>query len=528
MPAELYSTDPMAYRPGARQRPLVALKDYQRMAVDTALARGRVGLFLGIGTGKTLTSLEWLWEANPKGHVLIVGPQAIMRATWTDEMAKWGFRFRTGSFVVDGKGKRLGPAARKELYGRLLTDEPTVWMTTRDLVGDLKRWLEGHTRGKAWPFDAVVVDEAQSFKAPNAKRSKALAWIVERTPRLLLLTGTPAPNGYQDIYSLVRMIDGGARLGSTFTAYRDRYFDPVRYVRDATGVSRPVEFDLKPGAERAIHDRISDVCISYDDVRSLMPPVTVNDVTIDLTDEQSEVYREMSRESVVSFVDVNGEEAVEAALTKGVLHNRLLQIASGTMYAFDMLPDPTSATGLVFAPKYGDDGERLWSEVHDAKISALRRIVEEAGSPVLVAYRYRSEVPFIRRHLDDLGVVAFDGDPDVMREWNDGRIPVMLIQPAQAGFGLNLQGGGHTLVWFTLPDSLEHYEQTIGRLHRTGQTDPVMVHRLVVRDSVDEDAVMSLSRKASRQGALMDAVTMSRELEIVRAATGLSLDGFGK
>lgn len=479
----------MLLRQGCRNAPLVRLQPYQRMACDFAIAHPRCGLFLPVGAGKTLTTLELLWELDPTTHVLIVGPKAIMQSTWQDEIDKWHFPFRITSLINDGRGRKLSRKDRIAGYGRMAaTTLPTVCFMSRDLFHDLVDW---HRKTRTdWPYRFVVIDEAQSFKSPSARtRFGALRKVSGSIDRLVELTGTPASNGLLDVWTLMWMIDGGQRLGTTFTRYRDLFFTPTRYVD-----GRPVDWAPRDGSEALIRRLMAEVCITTDAVRPLMPPVTYNDVTVWLDAGEMAKYKQLAKTQVLEFMDDCGDLERAIAANGAVLRAKLAQLASGTSYASDI--DGPVMRGT----------RRSWGVVHEEKVDALRCICEQAGSPVLVAYRFRCERDLLCDRLKDLGCEAFDGTGAMQRRWNDHEIPVMLIQPASAGFGLNLQYGGHTIVWFSLPESLEQYQQTNGRLARTGQTEPVMIHRLMAKGTVDAVIAKSLDHKADVQDGLLDAI----------------------
>lgn len=454
------------------------LRPAQRYSCDFVLDNKRVGLFLGLGLGKTLTTLEALYELNPHGHVLVVGPKPVMAATWVDEIAKWGYPFRTKSLMLDDRSRKLSRKARLERYAEVMTDAPTVYFINRDLVADLVDNMPKRNGKTIWPFPIVVLDEAQSFKSPSSNRFKALKRVSPAIDRLIELTGTPAPNGLMDLWALVYLLDGGQRLGDTITKYRTWFFDahPIPNSRGCT-------YTIKPGMDRVIHDLVKDVAISFEDVKGYLPPCDYIHDDVHLSKDERDVYKKMEREQVLEFVD--GDEAVCA--NKAVLQTRLSQLASGTLYV---------------------NGTHEYKVLHTRKVERLADIVGAAGSPVLVAYRFQSDATEIERVLPDFGwkAVRFDGSHDMIRRWNAREIPVMLVQPASAGAGLNLQEGGHTLVWYTVPWNLEHYLQTNKRIDRPGQTEPVQIHHLLADVGVEHDVMRAIERKERVENALLDAV----------------------
>lgn len=435
-------------------------------------------MFLPIGTGKSLTTLETLYELNPACHVLIVGPKPVMRATWIDEIEKWGYPFRTKSLTTGPRGGSLTKKKRLERYAEVFSDPPTIYFIHRDLVVDLVNNMPTK-RGKIiWPFPYVVLDEAQAFKNHASKRFQTLKKVSPAISRLIELTGTPSPNGLMDLWALLYLIDGGQRLERTITSYRARYFNahPIQN-------SRGFFYTLKRGAASVIHDRIKDVTISVEGIESKLPPITYDDRIVQLDDNERAVYQQLEKHLVLKFID--GDTAI--CPSDAVLHNRLAQIASGTIYV----------------NKTTD-----YKVIHERKLEEALKIVEAAGSPVLIAYRYKADATELMRYLKEanIDVRMFDGSRQMVEEWNKQTIQVMLIQPASAGAGLNLQDGGHTLVWYSIPDSLEHYQQTNGRLYRTGQKHPVFVHHLLADVEIEQKMMRSIIRKESVEHAVLDAV----------------------
>ena len=466
--------------PNAQQR-FIALQPHQRAACDFLHTHPFAGLFLPMGAGKTATVLAYLCEKAPAHHVLIVGPKPVVRSTWTAEIEKFGLPVRVRSLVQDGKGRPLSKDKRLEAYASIAAEPPSVWFVNREMVPDLvERVTDPRDRARTWPFPTVVLDEAQSFKSPRSKRFKALKSVRPGISNLIELTGTPAPNSLEDVWALVYLLDGGARLGATITSYREKYFRPGR-VR-VNGY--PVQWIPLPGAREAIYARISDIAMSMDALSHLMPPVTVDDRILRLDKAQRDAYEKLKRDMVLEFDADNEVVAANAA----VLSAKLLQMASGAIYV--------------------NGGNSQFQVIHRQKADECVRIAENAGSPVLVAYHFKSDLKMLEEAFGQAQIPAetFDGSPEMVKRWNDQDIPVMFLQPASAGHGLNLQFGGHTLVWHTMPWNLEHYLQTNARIARQGQANPVMIHRLIVEDTIDEKVADALSRKQVDQQGLLDAI----------------------
>lgn len=319
----------------------------------------------------------------------------------------------------------------------------------------------------------LVIDELSSFKNPKAQRFRALRRVLPAVRRVVGLTGTPAPNGLIDLWSQLYLLDRGERLGKTIGWYRDNFFTPG----DRNGMVI-YNWRLKDGAEQAIYKRIGDICMSMKAEDYLSLPER-HDITypVELTQGEKQVYRTMEKDLVLPMA---GE--VITAQNAAVLTGKLLQLSNGAIYT----------------------ESRSYIPIHDRKLDALEDLIEAAnGQPVLVYYNYQHDLDRIRRRFPDARVLLTFSD---VNDWNQRRIPLLLAHPASAGHGLNLQAGGHIVIWFGLTWSLEQYQQANSRLYRQGQQLPVTVYHIVTKDTVDEDVLKVLTGKAERQDALIDAV----------------------
>lgn len=467
------------------QLPLfLPLHDYQIVAKNFLLQHPKAGLFLDVGFGKTATTLETLLELASinyiSGHILIIAPKAIARSTWIDEMKKWGIGANVVSLIVDEKGKQLTKAKRLALYNAIETQPASFYFINREMIVDLIKWHA--TNKKVWPFQTVIVDELQSFKSYKSQRFKALKAIEAYITRFIGLTGTPVPNGLMDLWAEIHLMDGGARLGPNITSYRNTYFDPG-IVIDGNIVS----WNVKNGAEQAIYDKISDIVISIKNPDLKLPPITYNNVYCYMSDEEKDLYKSLMKESVLDLKDENGNEISIEAANAAILQAKLSQMASGALYV---------------------DDSHNYIPIHERKLEQLQYIIDNTTTPVLVAYHFKSDLDMIMKYLTDKGYIAkcFDGSPEMIHTWNSGEIPIMLLQPASAGHGINIQHGGHTLVWYTVPWSLEHYIQTVGRLYRQGQTNPVMIHHLLTYGTIDSKILSAVNKKDISEKELLDAV----------------------
>lgn len=473
------------------------LHDYQNQAKNFLISHPKSGLFLDVGFGKTLTTLAALQELGAKGqiagHILVIAPKAIARATWIDEMAKWGINANTMSLIVNDKGKQLSKAKRLERYEEIESHPAAFYFINKDLVTDLVAW---HAQNKKpWPFPTIIVDELQAFKSNSSSRFKALKAVAPFTSRFIGLTGTPTPNGIEDLWSEIFLMDNGARLERSLTAYRNMYFTPGLIVNNATVSWRP-----KPDAEKIIYGKINDIVISVRNPNISLPDVTYNDMVCHLDEDEMKTYKDFARTQILELQAENGGDGtVISAPNAAVLSTKLSQMASGTLYL--------------------EKGKTDYTVIHSHKLEMLEYIIENNnGSPVLVAYHFQSDLTEITKYLGKIEASSkdrryhcekFDGSPEMIHRWNQGTIPVLLLQPASAGHGINIQDGGHTLVWYSLPWSLEHYKQTCGRLNRQGQKHPVVIHHLIADGTIDRRIVKVLQQKDASENALLDAVSMT-------------------
>lgn len=459
------------------------LHEYQETAVDFILKNPYCGLFLDMGLGKTLITLTALSRMKMTNHVLIIAPKNIARSTWLDEIKKWNFDFRTKSFLVDENGKDLKPNVRHTMYKNVLNEPPTIYFINREKITDLTEYAPVLNNKKVWCFPTVVIDESQSFKSYNSERFKALKTVRPCISRLIELTGTPIPNGLMDIWSQIYLLDQGQRLCKNITGYRNKFFRPTLYVQN-----HPVKWEPLPGAEDWIYKSISDITISMKNTNLNLPPVTYNNITVHLSSSEMNVYKKMLKTSVLKFDD----DTVISAANAAVLQAKLSQMASGALYT-----NPET---------------KEYKKIHSRKVEQCEYIINNTDSPVMIAYHFQSDKDMILKYFaknKEINPIVFDGTPEMLKAWNRREIKVLLIQPASAGHGLNFQEGGHTLIWYTIPWSLEHYQQTNARLYRQGQKEPVIIHHLSTEHTVDQKIAESLMQKDFTQEKLLDAVKIA-------------------
>lgn len=438
--------------------------DYQQFCINFALEHPAAGLLLDIGLGKTSIALsaaeQLLYDRFEVSKVLVIAPLRVAEDTWSREGSKWDhLRYLRVVRVLGTEAERRAALAQEaDIY--CINRENTAWL--------VKQY------GLAWPFDAVVIDELSSFRNPSSRRFKALRKVRPLMKYIWGLTGTPRPRSLLDLWAEIYLLDQGERLGKTLTEYKQRYFMPGR--RNGMVI---YEWLPKPGAEDEIYRRISDICISMKakDYLGLQEPMDIPRPVV-LSPKARAAYERMEREAVLPLLDGEVIDAGSAAAVTA----KLLQIAGGAVY----------------------DTEHQAHVLHNDKLEVLAEIMEEAnGEPVLVAYNFQ--------HERDRILAAFPQavpmkDSSTIAAWNRGEIPMLLIHPAAAGHGLNMQDGGHIIVWFGPTYDLELWEQLIGRLQRQGQQNLVTVICLVAEGTVDEDARRCLETKGNSQDAMMEAI----------------------
>lgn len=436
--------------------------DYQIIAADWIRSKPYAGLFLDMGLGKTVVTLtvlnELLFDSFGIEKVLVIAPKKVAEDTWTREAKKWD---HTKHLRIS---KVLGSAKQRE---RALQADADIYVINRDNVV----WLVEHF-GSDWCFDCVVIDELSSFKNHRAKRFRALRKVRPLLKRVIGLTGTPMPNSYLDLWSQIYLIDRGERLGKTLTQYRNVFF---------TSSYRPWgnEYTLKNGADKLINDKIKDICLSMKakDYLKLKEPLMIT-APVQLSDKERRRYEELEREYIV---EIAGESIT--AGTGGAVTNKLLQLANGAVY--------TEEKSVV--------------HLHDQKLERLAELIEAAnGEPLLVFYSFKHDKDRIKDYLK-IPVRELE-TPEDIKDWNAGKIPVLLAHPASCGHGLNLQDGGHIIIWFGLTWSLELYQQANARLHRQGQAEGVRIYHIIAEGTVDEDVLKSLQSKDASQEALLEAL----------------------
>jgi len=443
--------------------------EYQRHCINRIIDTPRLGLFLDMGLGKTSIVLSAVKELKYNrfavSKVLVIAPKKVAEGTWSKEKDKWDHtKCLRISRVLGSEKKRI----------RALYEPADVYIINRENVV----WLVDFYKND-WPFDMVVIDESSSFKSHKAKRFKALSAMAPRIKRIVELTGTPSPNGLADLWAQLYLLDEGARLGTRYAGFRERYFDAgPRH----NGIV--YKYSAKQGSEEAILSAISDICVSMKASDYLeLPDCIMHEIPVELDPKAAKAYRELEREMVLELPD--DEVTVTSA---AALSNKLLQLGNGAIY--------------------GED--HSVHEVHGCKIEAFMELVESlsaSGKNALVFYNYQHDRERLQKALAKTGLVVRElkttQDED---DWNAGKIDILLTHPASSAYGLNLQQGGNHVVWFGLNWNYELYTQANKRLHRQGQTEKVIIHHLVCVGTRDEDVMAALARKDDVQQFVMDSL----------------------
>ncbi|HFI0106248.1 TPA: SNF2-related protein [Streptococcus suis] len=447
----------------------LTLHNYQVVAKDFIIGHPYAAVILDMGMGKTATTLsavnELMFDRFEVTKVLVIAPLRVANTVWSDEIEQWTELRHLRYSKIVGTPKQRKVALQKDADIYIVNRENLPWLVEQ--CSPYFKW------------DMVVIDELSSFKSWQSKRFKAFMAMRPYMKRIVGLTGTPSSNGLMDLFAEFKVIDGGERLGRFIGEFRSRYFEEGR--RNGNIVYEYIPMDY---AECQIQDKISDITISMKALDYLdMPELISTKKLVRMSEKEKEKYSQFKKEYVLSELDGLEVTAANAAS----LTNKLVQLSNGAVYSDDH---------TVVA-------------LHEQKLDALEDILESAnGEPVLVAYWFKHDLARIIGRLEKLKVKSrvLKTEEDI-REWNKGNVPVGLLHPAGAGHGLNLQKGGHHLVWFGLTWSLELYQQTNARLWRQGQeAETVVIQHIVTEGTIDEEILKALENKDAQQERLIEAV----------------------
>ena len=442
--------------------------DYQSYATRFIEEHPISALILEMGLGKsviTLTAVEHLMhDSFEVRKVLVIAPLRVAKSTWPDEIRKWDHLSSLSFSVAVGTRDERMAALRRNADITIINRENIQWLVEES--------------GVPFDYDMVVIDELSSFKNHRTKRFRSLMKARPKVKRIVGLTGTPAPNGLMDLWAEFRLLDGGKRLGRFIGQYRERWFLP-----DKRNQMVIFSYKLKDGAEDEIYSAIADITVSMKAMdRIRMPELIETEMKVSMSDSERKAYDSMKKDLVLSLPD-----GAVTASNAASLSGKLLQLSSGAVYT----------------------DEECFTEIHRRKLDALEDAIESMnGKPLLIAYWFRHERTRISGLLTNLGIPWKEISNEAsIREWNEGKLQAAIIHPASAGHGLNLQSGGSTLLWFSVPWSLELYQQTVARLWRQGQKEKTtVVMHIITEETIDEKILEALRRKDSTQDALLEAV----------------------
>jgi len=451
-------------------RKIFTPRPYGPLITNHVLDTPRCAVWAGMGLGKTISTLNAIdaLQLVDGAPALVLAPLRVARSTWPDEAAKWDHLQHLHVMPV------VGSEAERRMA---LRQDANVYTTNYENLP----WLIEHF-GDRWPFRTVVSDESTKLKGfrlrQGTQRAKALGRVAHtKIDRFIELTGTPSPNGLTDLWGQAWFLDAGVRLGRTFDGFKQRWFRPSH---DGFGVI-PMDH-----AQAEIQAKLRDLCITIDakDWFDLKEPI-VNNIYVDLPAKARKLYRDMEKEMFMQIEEHEVEAFNAAARTV-----KCLQVANGAAYV-------------------GEDSKE-WKEIHDAKLQALEDIIEEAaGMPILVAYNFKSDLARLQRAFPKGR--QLDANPGTLRDWNEGKIPLLFAHPASAGHGLNLQDGGNILVFFAHDWNLENRLQIIERIGPTrqmqaGHDRPMFIHNIIARDTVDEMVIERVESKREVQDILLAAM----------------------
>ena len=444
-----------------------AFDPHQLDAVEFVKRTPRCALWIPMSGGKTISAATAFCDLRndfQAYRLLVIGPLTVAREVWKAELETWTHAKHLRFTFLEGGEKQI----RKKLETQL--DDFDVWAIGCDKVHVLARIF----LGKPHPWDFVIIDESDKFKTAGSRRTQAVRLLTIHPVHVVLLAGTPMPNGEKDLWAQIYLLDRGERLGRTMTAFTERYFETY-FDRDGRPKQR-----LLPGAAKNIHKALEDITfvLRPSDLKTVKEG-TYKHVRLDLTPALKAQYDKFEQDYVLQMPSDDKITAVNAA----ALAIKLLQFASGAVY----------------------DEHHQWKPVHDLKIRALQRLVDEhAGEPILAVYNFQHEAARVQAAFPQ--AVVFDGSANQMAAWNRGEIPMYLLHPASGGHGLNLQFGGRILVHLSFMRNLGWYLQINARLARKGQKGEVLIYHLVMRDTVDELAIAALASKDRAQNSFQEGM----------------------
>ena len=474
-------------------------REHQRLGINWLLERDEAALFAGMGLGKTAMTLAALSKLIADGDcrgALIIAPLRVSIFTWADEVAAWD-EFRWMKIVSLRTEEGLASWDRGDAaiytvnYESLFIPKYKVANGKRQVVGDtgiINRLLSGK-RASHLPVDTVIWDELSKAKSHKSKRINEFKKHREKFRRHWGLTGTPAPNAHEDLFAQVGLLDGGKRLGKFITHFRTQYLQPENPFVPAV----QQKWKVRPGCDGLVEKKIEDLALTLRSEDWLdIPPTETIDVEVALPAQARRLYAQLEKQMILMLKDSKVK-----AVNQGVLVGKLQQVTGGAVYAHDLK--------TIIAT----DETKVVTEIHDAKIKALRKLWESEGKqPMLVATKFIHERERILAAIPE----AVEFHSNKLDDWNAGKIPMLVAHPASMSHGLNMQHGGSRAVWFTPTFSSEEYDQFNARLARTGQTNETKIFHLIAPGTIDDAVLASLQSKQKNQSGLMKTL---RNLQVL-------------
>ncbi len=432
---------------------------YQLALIDFIKQKKKAGLFIDMGLGKTsisLTAVKDILEDFAALNVLVIAPLRVANTVWKQEAQKWEHLKDLNIEICTGSLQERKSQLKKKADIHIINKENV-------------QWLVEHFE-KQWKWDLIIIDESSTFKSHKAKRFKYLRKILKNVSHLILLTGTPSPQSLLDLWAQVYLLDNGERLGKNISSYRQRFFKQSGYMG----------FQYKPieGAEDQIKSLIKDICVTMKAEDYLtMPKRIIKNEYVEMIPSLKNQYDNLQKNFIIELK--KGVNIV--APSASTVANKLLQMCNGCVY----------------------DEERNIHQIHTLKIEALKEIIEDnPNENLLVAYNYNHDLEALQKAFPRAVVLGKSGKE--VEEWNKGKIKLLLAHPASAGYGLNMQYGGSTIIWYGLTWSLENYQQFNKRIDRQGQTKPVKIIHLIMKSGYDELVMKALTSKAKTQDEIME------------------------
>lgn len=440
----------------------ITLNSEQANALEIIKEKRQYGIFFDMGVGKTalmLSLIEYLaFDKLEISNVLIIAPASVANklTVWQDEIQKWD------NFSFFDYHDLSGP--RKKRKEKIENNKPSITIMSDALV---TWWFEEY--GNMDMFDMIIIDESSRFKSAKAKKFKKLAKMIDLDKhRVYLLSGTPVPNGWQDIWSQIFLLDKGKRLGTSFWKFLDNYFMTFGYKRVMLKETKKYVMQL-----------IKDICVFASSENIELPKLTEEKIMMDFSQEKQEMFNNFQNNYIL---DIEDEEI--SVLSKQILINKCLQLSNGAIY---------------------NDKEGNYKIFDNSKIDFVKKYSEEHPEEnILVFYSFK----FDKNRLLELDGAELINDVESKNRWNEGKIKIGVISPYSFQYGGNLQYGGYTIIWFGLLWGLENYLQSNKRIYRQGQKHDVKIMYLMMNKTWDEYVYKAVVSKEITQNDFLENINM--------------------